>query len=359
MFILIPVLIFLQNPSKKPDEQKNVDVTQKRILDLSNGVNDGMKTIQRLGTYLKSIGDLSLRQAGETIDEYRKRVENGTKAQALYLIDLRNEYERVLQTNFELRQSLSECENEISKRNKERDSRITDEKRTIETLKREIDQDAVAVILIKKRVGEFLIICNRDQKNDINEYEDLLNKFKKYASIKVETFFDDKKDLKAAMPSAKTKYKRLLEDIPMTPKNVQEIVKEITQIIDLRNERKNELDLKGNALLRLQNLYKAEKESQVSSASPINLKELDEKTQKIEMQAITVALYSKIVAQTLNDLDRLGDPLPGKIANLQAKLAVDSAQLDNYLSVLLGSVPNNPIRTLGSKDVLDDIESDK
>ena len=335
MFSILLPLLLNQDPISNSREAPTPETTQRRIVELS----EGMKNAQKLSSFLKTIGDIGKKQPGETELQFLKRVENGTKAQALLLIDLRNEYEKLLQSRYELEQLTKDYKAWLATRETDRLKALQLDKNSLKTFEDEVKVESAGLILIGKRLEEYLSSLAQTEKKKIDDFEDNLSKFKGHQKI------DDSK-IKEWVELANQQYvNQILKNSGLTPSKANEIIKFYKDLEDIRNEKVREIGFLRNKIQGQESINSME-DTDTSRVKVISEgKKILEETKKIETQAHSVALLSKYVRLNLISLNSPGRNAAVRIAELEARLTNDASQLDQYLKVL-----TNPDSTQGQND---------
>jgi hypothetical protein len=342
---MINFLAFLcagQDSTPGVKEVPTPEITQRR----ANELSEGFKNVQKLSNYLKSIGDIGKRQPGETESQFLQRVENGTKAQALLLIDLRNEYEKLLQNRYELELLTVDYKKWLENKDIERLKSIEADKAALSGFDDEVKIEAAAMILIGRKVEEYLKSAPKSVRDKIEDLDENILRFKGYSD------YPDSK-IRDILAKSSVKFKdKINKDDLITPEVANKMIKYHQSLSDAVVEKKNEMKILTERILAQQNMKPMEDFDQARVKAIANGKKILEETRKLESQAHSVALLSKYVRFNLISLNTPGRNAQFRIDEFQTRLNSNAIQLEQYLGVLTNSADQEK---KSSKALLDDV----
>ena len=328
MIYLLSILCAGQDSIQALKEVPESEITQRKIDELS----EGSKNAQKLSNYLKSIGDIGKRQPGETESQFLQRVENGTKAQALLLIDLREEYEKLLQSRYELEILTIKYKKFLETENDDRMKSIMADEKTRENLDKAAKIEGAAMILIGRRLQEYLKnVEDSDEKKKIDDFEKNVLDFQDYAN------YPDSK-FKTLFPDAIEKFKdKINKDEVLTPAIANEMIKFHATLKDIVGDKYTEMKILDEKISSQKKKDPMDDPNPARSKAIADGKKILEETRRLETQAHTVALLSKYVRLNLISLNTPGRNAQFRIDEFQTRQSNHANQLEQYLGVLTNS----------------------
>lgn len=338
-----------QDVTQVVKEAPTFEITQRR----TNELSDGLKNVQKLSNYLKSIGDIEKKQPGETELQFLQRVENGTKAQALLLIDLRNEYEKLLQNRYELERLTKNYKKWLEIKDSERFKAITADKAALNAFEEEVKIETTGIILIGKRLEEYLKFVPADDKGKIDDFQENLLKFQGYLELPDEKIKESLTAAKEKFDKDKSQKRYIDSTVGMTPILANEMIKFHNDLYEICSEKKSEIIILKKKISNQESMNSMEDLDNARVKAIADGKKILEETRKLETQAHSVALLSKYVRLNLMSLNTPGRNTQLRIAEFEARLISEGNQLNQYLRILTNPDASSGQDKKSPKDLLD------
>jgi len=325
------------------------DVTQRRVIEFSEGI----KNAKRLSSLIKDFGDINIKMSGETPEEYVRRFELATKAKAYLLIELRQEYEKLLLGKYELEQLEKEYKNWVDSRINEKGIQLKQDQEKLKALDEEVDLMATGVILVGQRISEYLKTI-KEKKIIVENSESMKEEVDKFANVDLKKF--KYKDLVFGPQGAQEKYKKILmPGVAINPEKVEKMWVEFNDLNDERRDKKLEIDLLNKKIVALGKLDPNHDIDTAREKAILAGKKLLADSRRLETEAHSVALLSRYVRQTLISLNTPGRDVANRMREIQLKLETEGDHLSECLRVLTSS-GNNPVKNpSNTDDLLDEI----
>ncbi len=230
----------------------------------------------------------------------------------------------------------------------ERLKAITADKKALNAFDEEVKIETTGIILIGKRLEEYLKFVPAADKGKIDDFQENLLKFQGLIELpdeKIKGFF------KAAQEKFPKRYIDI--NVGMTPTLANEMIKFYNDLYEICSEKKSEIIILKKKISNQESMNSMEDLDNARVKAIADGKKILEETRKLETQAHSVALLSKYVRLNLMSLNTPGRNTQLRIAEFEARLISEGNQLNQYLRILTSPDASSGQDKKSPKDLLD------